>query len=550
MKSYTLRAREHENLLDDLLAARGVDFVERDAFLNPDFVQGSADPYLLPDMERAVERILAAKKNNEKVAVWSDYDVDGTSGGVMLVQFLRALPLDVAHYIPHRHEEGYGLNAEGLSELARAGVTLVVTVDLGSSDVGPVAHAKSLGTEVIVTDHHEVPVPGPVAYALVNPKHAGSQYPFMGLCGAGVAWKLVQAILQKERPASWGQEEEKWLLDLVGLATLSDRVPLRGENRMLAHFGLRVLRRARRPGLAALLDLLRIRPHTLTEDDVGFMLAPRINAASRMDSPHSAAKLLMSADPLEAKQLAQELDTLNHARKGIVAATVKEAKRRLAQSVESPVIVLGNPAWRPGVLGLVAGALCEAERKPVFVWGREGGSVIRGSCRSDGSVSVVELMQGAHALFGEYGGHHASGGFSLPEENIHTLGDALRGAYERTRAQAHEPQPTVIDRELPLGELGAALPVLAQLAPFGEGHQKPLFVLPNISLGRVRTFGKQQNHLDVELIHGTTRAAGVAFFSTPESFTKKADVGGRADIVGHVERDWRGQPRVRIVDIL
>jgi len=296
---------------------------------------------------------------------------------------------------------------------------------LGTTNHQEIAHAKKLGIDVIVTDHHIVSEADMalLAFALINPKRPDSTYPFDGLCGAGVAWKLVQAILRQQENISslqnFKEGQEKWLLDLVGIATLSDMVPLVGENRMLAHFGLTVMRSsgwaARRPGLASLLSLLRIKPHTLTEDDIGFMVSPRINAASRMDSPDVAARLLSASEAGEGALLAKQLNKINDERKGVVAATVKEINKRIKENealTKSPLIVMGNPNWRPGVLGLVANNLVEAYGKPVFLWGREGGEVIRGSVRSDGMLNVVELMGATEHIFDHFGGHSASGGFS------------------------------------------------------------------------------------------------------------------------------------------
>lgn len=538
----------HERLLEHLLLTRGVAEDAFARFLEPDYVRDSHDPFLLPDMAAAVERLHAARQAGETVAVWSDYDADGVPGGVMLTQLLRMVGFTVVHYIPHRHEEGFGLNNGGIDKLAAQGAKVIITVDCGTSDVEPVAHARSKGIDVIVTDHHEQPLQLPDAL-VINPKRHGAQYPFAGLCGSGIAWKLAQAYLQRHRPESFAEGQEKWLLDLVGIATLSDRVPLVGENRMLARFGLTVLRRGRRPGLAALLKLLRINPRTLTEDDIGFMISPRLNAASRMDTPELAARLLAADTETEAYDLARELDAINTERKTVVATTVKEVNKRLAtHDIESPVIVMGSPAWRPGVLGLVASSLSEAHGKPVFLWGREGGELLRGSCRS-GSVSVVELMEGARDVFEDYGGHHASGGFSLPQERAHLLGEHLTQSFLQLAAQPQQAEPRWIDRELSLGELSHALRDLQKLAPFGEGNHKPLFVFPNVSLGQARVFGKQQNHLEIPLGQNSNNATGIAFFSTPDSFTKKVASGERGDIIGHVELDWRNKPRVRIVDI-
>lgn len=550
-----MRERLHDNLLEHLLLARGVKENEFVDFLEPDYAAHSRDPFLLPDMEAAVARIVAAITHNEPACVWSDYDADGIPGGVMLAEFLRDMGLSVRHYIPHRHKEGYGLNNEGLSEIAGQGIKLVITCDLGTSDIEPVAFANGKGMDVIVTDHHLPPNVLPEALAVINPKRPDSAYPFDGLCGAGVAWKLVQAVLLKmrssDRPFDYAQGKEKWLLDLVGIGTLSDMVPLVGENRMLARFGLTVMRRARRPGLAALLALLRINPRTLTEDDVGFMISPRINAASRMDSPETAARLLAADNQEEAADLARALNKINDERKTLVATTVKEVNKRLALGgQDAPVIVMGSPSWRPGILGLVANSLAETHRKPVFLWGREGGETLRGSCRSDGVVNMVELMAAASGAFEDYGGHRASGGFSLQESMAHELPRRLCAAHESCRAHSERAAEVLVDRELDLSELSHALGVLDRLSPFGIGNEKPLFVFPRATIGSVRAFGKQQNHLQVSIADEFHRADGVAFFATPESFQKRPATGKRVDVVGHVERDWRGNPRVRIVDIL
>ena len=552
MKTYRVRDRLHENPLEHLLLSRGVQPDGNENFLNPDYVADSHDPFLLPDMEKAVDRILAAKKNNERVAVWSDYDADGIPGGVMLSEFLRVMGLRVTHYIPHRHKEGYGLNVEGIEELKAANVSLVITVDLGTTEIAHIAHAQTLGIDIIVTDHHLEPDVLPDVFALINPKLKSSKYPFDGLCGAGVAWKLVQALLAKQRPEGYAKGQEKWLLDLVGIATLSDMVPLVGENRMLAKNGLLVMRRGRRPGLSALLKLLRISPAALTEDDITFMISPRINAASRMESPQAAASLLAATGEEEAKIFAVELNRINDARKGLVASTVREVNKHIAEMdlQKSPLIVMGNPKWRPGILGLVAGKLVEAHGKTVFLWGREGGDIIRGSCRAAPGVNIVEVMAAANGAFEHFGGHAASGGFELAQEHVHELSARLEAAYLKINATGTGAVEVLLDRELDLEELSNAHRDLQKLAPFGVGNTKPLFIFPNVSVGAVRTFGKTQNHIGLTLSRGTARTEGIAFFSGADSFNKKIAQGDKADIVGHVESDWRGAPRLRVVDIL
>ncbi len=551
-KEYRLRDRAHEDLLQDLLHARGIEDTElQQMFLSPDFERDSHDPMLLPDMEKAVARVWDAKQRGEKVAVWSDYDADGLPAGVMLTQFLKSIGVDVIHHIPHRNNEGFGLNENGIAMLAEKGVTLMITADCGTTDTQQMLFAKEKGIDTIVTDHHIVPEPIPTAqFALINPHRPDSAYPFHELCGAGTAWKLVQGILQKHRPENYMKGEEKWFLDLVGIATLSDMVLLQGENRMLAHFGLVVMRRARRPGLAALLKLLKMKPTTITEDDVGFMISPRINAASRMGDPMVAARLLAAGEDDNPAILAEELQALNDERKGVVAATVKEANKRLSEMTPSPLIVLGSPNWRPGILGLVASALVEAHGKPVFLWGREGGDTLKGSCRSDGAVNIVECMRGAHDVFADYGGHHGAGGFSLTEEHAHELHPKLEQAYTSLQTSTPAAVEVVIDREVELAELAHALRAVQKLAPFGVGHTKPLFKIPNVRVANIKMFGKTQNHLGLTLTTNSARAEGVAFFSGPDSFQKPITVGSTYSIVGHIELDWRGALRIRIIDVL
>ena len=271
-----------------------------------------------------------------------------------------------------------------------------------------------------------------------------------------------------------------------------------------------------------------------------------------MDSPEAAAQMLCATDEEEGIEFAKKLNHINDERKGVVASTVKEVRKRLGmRPVKSRMIVMGNPHWRPGVLGLVANSVAETEGVAVCLWGREGGDMLRGSCRSDGAVNVVELMSEARELFDDFGGHAFSGGFSMKEENVHTLSARLGEAYEKVRARAKPEEEVIIDRELHVEEATAeTLRNIRRLAPFGEANLKPLFLFPKAAISRVRQFGKTANHLDMQLSNGNARVSGMSFFSTPESFTKRATDGTRADIVGHLEHDWRGNPRVRVVDII
>lgn len=575
MRRYTLHDKaptevhkalgEHPEFIRELLFSRGIrSRADAETFLTPSFERDSHDPFLLPDMERAVDRILSAITRGERTAIWSDYDCDGIPGGALLHDFFREIGFDrFTNYIPHRHEEGYGLNERGIGRLKEEGVSLIITVDCGITDHAAVARANELGIDVIVTDHHlprpaEAPGKGvcaddlPPAHAVINPKRSDSRYPFDGLSGTGVAWKLVQAILRTHR---FGVPEgrEKWLLDLVGIATVADMMPLVGENRALAHFGLLVLRKSPRLGLRKLLALARTNQRFLTEDDIGFTIAPRVNAASRMDAPDDAFRLLISRDEQEAAGLAKRLEYLNSARKGVVASTVKEIKERIGRKgAPAGLIVMGNPSWRPGLLGLVAGNIAEQYGKPVCLWGREGGDTIKGSCRSDGSVNVVELMRATNESFIDFGGHKFSGGFALHGDHVHTIAARFAEAYERVRS-VHSEEEVRVDLELALEDATRdTLHRLSALSPFGEQNPKPLFLFPGVEVSSMRMFGKTKEHLELSLVRGTSRIKGISFYQTPEHFTRTPHEGVRVDVVAHLERDAfaHGAPRLRLVDVL
>lgn len=564
MARYTVREKapkeahdalaEHPEVVRDLLHARGVTSAEAAReFLSPSYERESHDPFLLPDMPVAVERILRAIERGEKICIWSDYDCDGIPGGALLYDFFTLIGYkNFINYIPHRHLEGYGLNERGLSDVKKEGVSLVITVDSGITDVAPVTHANSIGLEVIVTDHH---LPGkelPPALAVINPKRTDNVYPFDGLCGTGVAWKLAQALLLKNR-FGVAEGKEKWLLDLVGLATVADMMELKGENRMLVHYGLVVMRKSPRAGLRALLALARTKQNLLTEDDIGFTIAPRINAASRMDEPRRAFELLTARDEVDAGVLAKHLQHMNDVRKGVVAATVKEINGRLKEEgVPEDIIVMGNPTWRPGLLGLIANGVKDTHGRPVFLWGREGGDTLKGSCRSDGSVNVVELMQEVQNHFLDFGGHKYSGGFSVQEDKIHTLKEELARAYGVVKTRSSGEEDIMVDRELPIEEAGKVLPHLERLAPFGMGNAKPLFIVPGVQVSKIKMFGKTGEHIELTLSGGfDSKLAAIAFFKKASDFAKEPIEGMTVDVVGHLERGtFDRKARVRLVDII
>jgi single-stranded-DNA-specific exonuclease len=545
--------------LRQLLYARGIDTTEKaEAFLNPSYEGHLHDPFLLHDMEIAVSRIFDAIKKEEQIVIYSDYDCDGIPGAVVLHDFFKAINYThFSNYIPHRHYEGFGLNKKAVEKLHGEGASLIITIDCGTTDHEAVAAAQALSVDVIITDHHEPKEELPHAFAIVNPK-VGNTYPFSGLCGSGVVYKLIQALIARASTDpifSLKPGWEKWWLDMVALATIADMVPLVGENRALAHYGLQVLRKSRRPGLQQLVRKQRASMAHLTEEDIGFTIGPRINAASRMDTPENAFNMLSVTDEGEAGAYVDHLEHLNNERRGIVASMTKEINKRLLTQGEMPrVIVMGNPDWRPSLVGLVANKLAEEYKRPAFLWGRDGNGVIKGSCRSDGYTSVVNLMNEASHLFIEHGGHHFSGGFGVFDEHIHTLPTALNDVFLKMGEKARFESSLALDAELTLESINSVfLREQALLAPFGEGNPKPLYLFSGVTPERVEVFGKAKEHL--KLVFDTRGYAkeAIAFFTSPEQFGEKLATGKALNLYAHVEQSYfmgRLQTRLRIVDIL
>ncbi len=480
--------------LEKILEKRGItDDKDIEAFLNPDYEKDLHDPFLMHDMERACVRLYEAIDNGEKIVVYADYDCDGIPGAVILADLFRLVNYaNYEVYIPQRNSEGYGLNLSAIKQFAEREVKLLITIDLGITAVAEVAQAEVDGIDVIITDHHLPQEILPRAYAILNPKvdnptKGGTSYPEKMLCGAGVVFKFAQAFIKKYGELyKINAGAEKWMLDMAGLATLSDMVPLLGENRAIAYYGLKVLRKSPRVGLVGLLKKMNIDQRHLTEDDVGFMLTPRLNAASRMDDPMRAYELLSTDDEGQAKDLANHLSGINDERKSLVAGIMREVHKKLNIRETREVIVIGSPDWRVGVLGLVAGKMSDTYKRPVFVWGRDENDLIKGSCRSDGSVSVVELMTEAGEHFIDFGGHELAGGFTVHNDKIHFLEEALSVSYLKVQRPIKESEnnPDLI------GDFSLVSmknwKELDKLAPFGFGNPKPVFLFESVVIEKIK----------------------------------------------------------------
>jgi single-stranded-DNA-specific exonuclease len=553
--------------LSHLLFHRGIkDSESAQHFIEPNYEVHNHDPFLLKDAEKASQRIIDAIKKGQKIAIYADYDADGIPGASIWHSFFTKIGYaNFIVYIPHRHDEGFGLNIEAVEQLAKDKADLIVTVDCGITDILPSARAKELGVDLIITDHHEPKAELPNAFAVIDHRQKDCNYPDKNICGSAVAYKLIQAILKKDR-FGLPDGHEKWFLDLVGIATLSDMVPLVGENRLFAYYGLMVLRKSPRKGLVELLRKLKINQRYLNEDDVGFMITPRINAASRMGVPMDAFHLLTALSDVDAEKFTDHLDKINNERKGVVASLVRDAKKHLHERYGSEipkVIVLGNPDWRPSLLGLVANTCAEEFDRPAFFWGRDGGNVIKGSCRSEGRTNVVELMESSvPETFIQFGGHKFSGGFAVSNDEIHFLEKRLIESFENiikvnNKNHKNDDGPIVeemIDSEIKVDDVdGTLFEEINRLAPFGIGNPKPTFLFRKVVPVSVRKFGKTNDH--VEIIFKKTnsqKVSAIAFFGAKEKWMNEIKEGKELDLIASIEKSMfrgRAEIRLRVIEV-
>lgn len=559
--------QKYGELLRGLLEKRGItDEAQAEIFLNPNYERDFLDPFLMKDMEKACVRLYEAIDNKEKIIVYADYDCDGIPGAVIITDFFKKINYtNFEVYIPQRNSEGYGLNLEAIEIFAKKGVKLLITIDLGITAVKEVAQAEVDGIDVIITDHHlpRLALAGfasfdlPRAYAILNPKT--DDYSEKMLCGSGVMFKFMQGMVKKygeyfKLNEGW----EKWMLDMAGLATLSDMVPLLGENRAIAYFGMKVFRKSPRPGLQKLLAKMKIEQQYISEDDIGFMVTPRLNAASRMDDPMRAYELLSTTDEVKGGMLADHLSKINDERKDIVKGIMREINKKFEKKdVENlkEVIVIGNTTWKVGILGLVAGKICDEYDRPVFVWGKDENDMIKGSCRSNGTVSLVELMTDTQESFLEFGGHELAGGFTVHNDKIHFLEEALSVSFQKVK-KIKEENSADFDLKVNLNLVHIKnWKEIEKMAPFGLANPKPTFLFPDVKIEKIKKFGKNGSgeHLEIVFSDNTKKnVIGVKFFAGLESFKIPIEEGKSVNLLATFDLSrFRGREelRLRIEDI-
>ena len=510
-------------LFERILTARGLTTrAARQAFLQPDYVAVKHDPFLLPDMKKAVARLKQAREQGEKIVIYGDYDIDGLSATALLLDAFGKFGFeDVDAFIPNRFVEGYGMTMGAVDKVRDMGADLIVTVDTGSLCHAEIAYAASLGIDTVVTDHHNVAETPPPSVAAVNPKFPGHTYPFRDLCGAGVAFKLVQALQTELDGLPDGYE--KWLLDLVALGTVCDIVTLADENRANVYWGLEVLKKQQRPGLKALMAVAGIEPEQVNARHLGFGLGPRMNAAGRLETAQHALDMLVARDGLAALEASEKLEELNTKRRGIQDAIFEEACVQAEELSDDRVLVVSSDGWNHGVIGIVASKLVEKYKKPVFIIG-ERGEEATGSARSFGDFSAADAVRAADDIIIKGGGHGAAAGVMLATEKIGDFRRRVNEFYDSLQLTNQEryllPRADVeIDDFSEINE--ELVENLAKMEPFGNGNPEPVVKITTASVLNARRIGADGQHVKLALRDKNGKVLQMLAFSAPEEFFRE-----------------------------
>ena len=519
-----------------LLFQRGIkDESSLKKFLEPS-LEDLHDPYLLHDMDKAVDRIRQAIEQGELILVYGDYDADGMTSASIVKESLEQLGAECLVYLPNRFTDGYGPNDSVYKYfIGQQGVSLIVTVDNGVAGHEAIDLAQSMGVDVIVTDHHSMPEVLPDAYAIVHPEHPEADYPFKQLAGCGVAFKLACALLE---------EVQVELLDLVAIGTIADMVSLTDENRIMVQYGLEVLRNTQRIGLQELFEIAGISSSDITEETVGFQLAPRLNALGRLADPNPAIDLLTGFDDEEVHEIALMIQEKNEERKEIVQAIYEEAKSLVDPN--KSVQVLAKEGWNPGVLGIVAGRLLEELGQTVIVLNIEDGRA-KGSARSIEAVNIFEALDPHRSIFLAFGGHAGAAGMTLEVEQLDALSEILETYVKDKGIAAKGKSRLYLDEELDLESLSLdTVKSFEKLAPFGMDNQKPVFYIRDFQVENARSMGAGDSHLKLKISKGTANFEVVAFGqgakATEFAQTKQLELAVTLSV-----NQWNGQTTLQLM---
>ncbi len=535
-------------LVSGVLASRGVSCPEQATEYLTQETTLAHSPFLMKDMDKAAARIDRALSDGERIAIFGDYDVDGITATCIMVDYLKSRGADVVHYIPRRIEDGYGLSCEAIEGLRKGGATLLVTVDCGITGVEEVAYARSIGMDVVVTDHHECKETLPVAAAVVDPRRTDCEYPFKHLAGCGVALKLVLAL--------GGPDREEALFSryctLAAIGTVADVMQMTGENRTIVSRGLASLDRSDFIGLHALLKEAGLSGREISSVQIGFVLAPRINAAGRMGAADMAADLLLCQDPARAEELAKALCALNRERQSVEQTIYSQAEAMIEALPEDQrrALVLASETWHQGVVGIVASRLSEKYSRPSFMIHLNGG-VGKGSCRSWGGFNLFAALESCSDLLLGFGGHELAAGFTIDEANI----PAFRARMNQYAAEywVGKTPESALEVDVEIRQPGRVtlqeVEALTALEPYGSGNARPLFCLMGATLLRTQNVG-QNRHLKLRLGKGNAQFDGI-FFSTTAAACGCAE-GDRVDAAFYLQvNEFRGSRtmQLQMVDI-
>ncbi len=510
-------------LFERILAARGLNDVSaRQAFLSPDYAATKYDPFLLSEMDKAVARLVLARQHQEKVVIYGDYDIDGLSATALLLDAFHSFGFQhLDAFIPNRFVEGYGMTIGAVDKVRDMGAQLIVTVDCGSLCHTEIAYAAELGIDTVVTDHHNIAPTRPPAVATVNPKYADHEYPFRDLCGAGVAFKLVQAL--QTRLDGLPDGYEKWLLDLVALGTVCDIVTLADENRANVYWGLEVLKKQRRTGLKALMAVSGIEPETVNARHLGFGLGPRMNAAGRLDTAQHSLDMLTATDGIEALAASEKLEAFNVERRSIQDEIFKQACEQADGMADDRVLVVASEGWNHGVIGIVASKLVETYKKPVFIIGIRGDTAT-GSARSFGNFSAADAVRAADDIILRGGGHSAAAGVTLETAQIPAFRRRVNEFYDSLNLinQTSFLQPHADVEIKDFAEITEELvEQIARMEPFGNGNPEPILKITRVVVAGVRRMGANGQHVKIALRDAGEKTLQVLAFNAPESFFRE-----------------------------
>lgn len=524
-------------LFEQILEARGLVGPARELFLKPDYTKGH-DPFLLPDMDKAVERLVVARAKQERITIYGDYDIDGLTATTVLLDALESFGFRfVEAFIPNRFVEGYGLTVDAIERIAASGAQLIITVDCGSLSEKEIVRANELGVDVIVTDHHNVAPIQPPAVAVVNPKRLLQDnptyyknylqskksprkklYPFLDLPGVGVAFKLVQALQTRLDGLPFGQE--KWLLDLVALGTVCDVVTLVDENRSHVYWGLKVLAKTRRPGLRALMAVSSVEPEKVNARALGFGLGPRMNAAGRLETATYALEMLRAREGAVALEKAQQLDTMNAERRGEQDRIYKEAIARADEYENHNVLVVSGSGWSHGIIGIVAAKLLEKYKKPTYVL-EEMGDESKGSARSYGDFSAADAIRASDDIITKGGGHKLAAGVTLPTANIDAFRARVNEYFDSLDLPPQQPlllpkADVAVDTYEGVDE--QLIQDIATLEPFGNGNPEPILKANHVLVTGVRRMGADAQHLKLETQDAKGNALVLVAFNADDAW--------------------------------